>query len=187
MLRDLEKRRQFWADRPRYGYCDTTVQGLPFLGHEDVFRGKHVLEIGPGGGMQSEVIRPLASYYAVADISPEVLLRFSESFCPTYRLEDYKGDLHHHFDVITFWYVIHHVLVEERTDFLMFLLRHLNPGGCLFFNTPDEGHPNLGDDGVWTSPHTAAEIRILLEYHGLSVELERRDAVDSVVFLARSG
>lgn len=136
MISNLAERRTFWRERHAAVYQGDSI-ATPFLGLESLFRGKKVLEIGPGEGRQFEVISRHARTYAVADIVPEVLERKRYAGVARHLIEDYRtDDFDDRFDLITFWYVVHHIRIQELDDFVGFLDRHLNTPGILFFNVP---------------------------------------------------
>ena len=165
MLKNLDQRTQYWTK-----FKTVKMQGatpwVPFKRHKHYFRNRHVLEIGPGDGRQARVLRKLASRYEIADITPEVL----EQYEPSHRICDYT-ETFGAFEVITFWYVLHHVLEAEQDLFMEFLKRNLAEGGVLAFNSPEEGQTDdMGrEPGCGTSPVFPGDVRVLLDKHALHV------------------
>jgi SAM-dependent methyltransferase len=134
---------------------------FPFSGLMDFFHAKDVLEIGPGEGRQANYTMPFCASYSVADIINVVLDSPLYLGCKhRFLIESYDVDFGIQFDVIHFWYVLHHVPRVEIRDFVDFLCRHLKPGGKVMFNTPvleyDDGC--YGDDGVNTTPWSIEEV-----------------------------
>jgi SAM-dependent methyltransferase len=160
MLSNLAERRAFWRERHTAVFQGDSI-ATPFLGLENLFRGKKVLEIGPGEGRQFEVIFRYARTYAVADIVPEVLEQKRYAGVGRHLIRDYRtDDFGERFDLITFWYVVHHLRRQELDDFVGFLDRHLATPGILFFNLPGRLPPDLPegssqhrtvDDGMQTT------------------------------------
>lgn len=159
---DLDKRRKLWnrdhiGPRVPYGKYDL-LDSLPYpfesadLG--DIFTGKDVLEIGPGNGRQYERVRNKARTYSIADISPAALgdPTFNQ-VTSKYLLTSWHQDLNRKFDVIHFWYVLHHIRQDEMGEFFAFICRHLRESGIAAFNCPEpinvQGDPN--GDGLGTS------------------------------------
>jgi len=148
----------FWANN-----FETVYQGdslaIPWEG--DPFAGKSVLEIGPGGGRQFIVASRKASRYAVADISKEAIDVDLYKDIKRYLIHDYNQDLRDRFEIIHFWYVLHHVKRSELGDFCKFIYRHLIPGGRAIFNTPVTDYPEAayGDNGILTTRWNLEEVR----------------------------
>lgn len=144
MIYDLEKRRQGWNQRKARAPYDThhdMTDSLPYpfenAGIYPIFCGRDVLEIGPGNGRQYERLSKKAKSYCIADIAPNGL---AESVFRTatekFLLEDWNQNLGRTFDVIHFWYVLHHIRLGEMPDFFSFVHRHLKSGGLAAFNCP---------------------------------------------------
>lgn len=163
---NLEKRIEHWS----HGWTAQN-QGdsdpVPFSDYVEYFTDKDVLEIGPGEGRQYNAIRHLCRSYAIADISQQVL------DCPVFSeirwkllLRDYRNDnFNQSFDLIHFWYVLHHVPRADVHDFFHFAIRNLRMNGILMFNTPFLGFHEgaYADDGVQTTRYGIGEIVALLK------------------------
>jgi len=134
----------------------------PFYKYMDFFEGKDVLEVGPGEGRQYKSVLHLAKSYAVADISKEVLA------CPVfdavqskYLLKEPGQKLDTQFDLIHFWYVLHHIPSDELESFVNgFLLWNLKESGIVMFNTPylDFHRGAYANDGVNTTKYTLDQV-----------------------------
>lgn len=146
MITNLDKRRKVW-DNPlaRAPYADRhdLTDSIPYpfedVGIQSIFDGKDVLEMGPGRGRQYERLSDRTKSYCVADLSPVGLSE--KVFANTderYVLEDWKATLSRSFDVIHFWYVLHHVPLAEMQDFFSFVGTNLRQGGLVAFNCPTE-------------------------------------------------
>ena len=146
-MTDIDARRAYWdnpANRaPREDHDLTDSMPYPFdvLDVEDWFAHKDVLEIGPGRGRQYAVLKGMAKSYSVCDISPAALAEpvFS-GVADKYLLSDYADDFTARFDVVHFWYVLHHVVALEMCDFFAFVARHLHTGGTALFNSAQSGN-----------------------------------------------
>ncbi len=134
----------------------------PFEGFEWMFYGKDVLEVGPGRGRQYERIKKTCGTYRICDISPAALLEpvFADVGA-RYLLWGYNDDFGCQFDVIHFWYVLHHVKRSELGDFFAFIARHLRRGGVALFNSPQTDKPEewYAGDGIGTTMMSTTEIR----------------------------
>jgi cyclopropane fatty-acyl-phospholipid synthase-like methyltransferase len=115
--------------------------------YRHLFDGKDVLEIGPGEGRQYHRVCTRATTYWIADISKAVTERYHYA----YLIEDYSDDMGLRFDLIHFWFVLHHVLKEELDDFIGFVNRHIRPHGKILFNHPLRG--SAAPDGMNTTQH----------------------------------
>jgi hypothetical protein len=124
-----------------------------------------VLEIGPGEGRQTNVLKPYSSEYYIADISLEVVKKHNVT--GSFLLDGWDNKLDVVFETICFWYLIHHVKLDEKDDFFNFILRHLVEGGNLHFNYP-EGvlHSRGTGDGIGTTSWSKEIIQECLEKHG---------------------
>lgn len=136
----------------------------PFEKYTHFFTFRDVLEIGAGEGRQYEYAHIGTKSYSIADISEEALdTERIPLHVDRYLITDYDSNFGRKFDLIHFWYVLHHIPREELFAFINFLRRHLISGGILMFNTPyldfDEGA--YADDGVNTTPH---KIYHMLQY-----------------------
>lgn len=188
MGRALHERGVMWTD---------LVEGIPHdyyrmpISHcADIFDGKGVLEIGPGNYRHAEEIMSRALSYSVADISLGILHKAPDATSERHQIESYGDDFGRHFDTIVFWYVIHHVLLEEVGSFIQFLWRHLNPGGHLLFNMPDDlsgyDQHNVMNDGKQTSPHTVPVITDAFTDAGFTLLESNVTHIDSHVMLWRN-
>lgn len=161
MIKDLDIRRTFW-DKNYLAYQQGDSVKIPFGKYIEFFKDKKVLEIGVGEGRQFEVIIDIAGEYAIADISQKVLdeLMYDNIKCK-YLIKDYSDNFNNQFDVIHFWYVLHHILPNELSDFIGFLCNHLKINGVVIFNTPylDYDSGNYNPNGIKTTEFTVEEIR----------------------------
>jgi len=165
---------------------------VPFAKYLDKFRDKDVLEIGPGDGRQAVWAWALVKSYSIADISENVLFDpvFKRDGLRRYLIESYKDDFKVQFDLIHFWYVLHHVLPSELPDFFGFVHRHSR--GEIMFNTPylDHPAPAYKDNGVLTSRHTIADVsratKGLFELVGTDGSLYR-NSNGLIVFMRKEG
>ncbi len=127
----------------------------------DLFRDKYVLEIGPGEGRQHKIIENIIKGYCIADIVENVFdYKMFQNADKMFLLRDLNVNLEYRFELIHFWYVIHHVPTEELRSFFGFVNRHLVRGGIVMFNTPylDFHEGAYADDGVNTTKHTLLDI-----------------------------
>ena len=133
---------------------------VPFFNYINYFYSKNVLEIGPGEGRQHAPIKDIVSDYSIADISPQVLDCPVFKYLDRFLISNYSVDFKKKFDLIHFWYVLHHVPSIEAKDFIQFILRHLKDNGIVMFNSPylgfDEGA--YADDGVNTTPYSNKDV-----------------------------
>lgn len=168
MLKDLEKRITHW-DANHLAYQQGDSIKVPFENYKSFFVDKDVLEIGPGEGRQYEEILnflnslKLASTksYSIADISQKVLDEsLYNSIKGKYLIKSYLDRFEAKFDVIHFWYVLHHVLPEELNVFIDFLYAHLNDKGIIMFNTPylDYDAGNYTPNGIKTTEFTIGDV-----------------------------
>lgn len=159
MLKNHKQRLIHW-DTGHDVICMGDSLPLPFLKYIDMFQDKKVLEIGPGGGRQFIKVKPFTREYAIADISTEVLRNSLYENVTQLLINDYDANFNSLFDIIHFWYVIHHVLREELFSFRDFLARHLNEKGVILFNTAVLSYPPgaYENDGCLTTPLTPLEI-----------------------------
>ena len=159
-MKYLDRRRDYWNVRTNRAPYDThdLQDSLPYpfedTGLLGIFEDKDVLEIGPGNGRQYERLRGLARSYCIADIAPDGLNEVVfDSADGKFVLEDWEQSLGRTFEVIHFWYVLHHVLREEMTDFFTFISDHLRKGGAACFNCPEPVNVQgrFEGDGVGTT------------------------------------
>mgnify|MGYP001587806125 CR=1 FL=1 len=183
----LTERRAWWS-RPENRYHNLTDSlAYPFEGIEGLFIGRDVLEIGPGHGRQCRRLVDVAKSYSVCDIVPMDEPAFDG--LQKFVIEDYSVDMGADFDVIHFWYVLHHVPISELSPFFEFVSRHLLKGGHAMFNTPIL-HPNgthYAGDGLAT---TWIDRDAVLQNLGqLDVVMEQHQNVGSsgILFVVRKG
>ena len=161
MIPNLKERQELWNRAEARG-CPThdLVNSLPYpfedAGITPIFRDKHVLEIGPGNGRQYERIRDTirCASYCIADIAKCGLDQpVFDGVDGRFILYDWTKRLPMCFDVIHFWYVLHHIRHDEMREFFRFLARHLTPNGLVAFNCPEwmnvQGPPE--GDGLGTT------------------------------------
>jgi|GEM_PF-2896093 len=189
MLKDLVKRSEFWTEHHRVP-CQGDSIPRPFEAipnWRSVVSGKDILEIGPGEGRQSVAMRPLARTYSVADISPRVLQLPQHAAGERHLIRNYAtDDLGTKYDVICFWYVLHHVLRSEVDAFFDFVRRHLRRGGAVLFNSPHAvAEEYLADgegNGCETTMWTADQVRWHARRHGFRVVSEEDRAANCLLF-----
>lgn len=177
-IRNLEERRRAWGHKdargPRGGHDCYDSLPYPFeaAGVQMVFDGKDVLEIGPGNGRQYERVRARARSYSIADICADVLLDPVFGHVNTgYLLDDWGQSLNDRFDVIHFWYVLHHICHGEMAEFFAFVSRHLRSAGLALFNCPEpinvQGEPE--GDGCGTTYSDPDVVRSAIGNTGLQM------------------
>lgn len=195
MIERLEERRWLWDHRgargPESGHDLHDSLPYPFedAGIRPIFKGKKVLEIGPGNGRQYERVMCDASLYSICDIALTVLSEpvFSD-VSDKFLVEDWGQSFGKSFDVIHFWYVLHHIRQDEMKSFFRFVERHLNRNGLVAFNCPQlinvQGAPE--GDGLGTTysdPTIVSEMAAPLEII-VSLHLDKKST--GYVFLLRS-
>ncbi len=152
-MKDLATRSRYWdREYTRFNCIHTTTMLDENL---SMFEGQDVLEIGPGEGRQFVKVFPLSKTYTVADISSFVLAMPVFAKARKLGIKDYAEDSWDlKFDVIHFWYLIHHVRLEELGDFFKFLRDHLADDGVVMFNYPrrESYGDDLRNDGTGTTP-----------------------------------
>ncbi len=171
-----DNRVNFWTGQHAKRKPRRNTIAHPFEKHMDVFEDKNVLEIGPGEGRQLGKILPVAKSYAIADICEKLLKYELYKDLDKFLITNYHEPLGKQFDVITFWYVIHHVLAEELEDFLAFLKSNLMPNGILYFNMPNKmvNCSQVANDGMKTTDHSVENVKNLLKNLGFKITLEER-------------
>lgn len=148
-LNNLDQRRFFWSIRALRAFG---VNNDFFVKNKELFFDKNVLEIGPGFGNQYNKIKDIVKTYGIIDISKEVLDHdVFAGIKEKYEINTYNIDLNKKFDVIHFWFVIHHILKSEIVSFINFLARHVSHDGYLLFNYPSHKHGVEDNDGLKTS------------------------------------
>jgi SAM-dependent methyltransferase len=165
MIDDLGARRRHWDDpvnrAPRDEHDLEDSLPYPFGGLENLFFDKDVLEIGPGRGRQYERLRGLVKSYSLCDISTAALAEpVFDGARAKYWLYDYSDDFFTRFDLIHFWYVLHHIRRGELEAFFAFVARHLREAGVALFNSPQTGNnPDwYTGDGMGTTYMTSLEV-----------------------------
>jgi SAM-dependent methyltransferase len=157
-----ESRKRFWEsqtfDYKPNDWFNNEIENA--LGGFAIFNDKNVLEIGPGAGRQFSKLYPWCKSYHVADISQEILDKKIYSITDRHLIHNYDCSLGNSYDIITFWFVIHHVLPSELNAFIRFIRRHLYVDGFAIFNSPIRGiNENLyNDDGIKTSSFKNGEV-----------------------------
>lgn len=159
----------------------------PFEDHVDVFKDKNILEIGPGEGRQFKKIQPLSKTYAIADISQKLLEDDLYKNVDQYLIKDYNEDFDRKFNIITFWYVLHHVLEEELQDFINFLKRHLVTTGFLYFNSPNNiiDPDAIGSNGILVTNYSSINVKNILMESGFTITLEDDKASNCFCIMAQ--
>ena len=172
MIHNLDARRRYWDDprnrAPREDHDLTDSVPYPFEPMVSMFRDKDVLEIGPGRGRQYDRLKCIPSSYSVCDISPACLAEQAfNGVDRKYLLSSYEDDFVERFDLIHFWYVLHHVRLDELDNFFAFVARHLRPGGLAMFNTPQSGNVAewYVDDGMGTTKIDRGMVRTAYRPH----------------------
>lgn len=152
-FRSLGDRADFWSNDTVYKWPDEPS----FLGFIKHFKNRKVLEMGPGNGRQYKYLRDIASEYEIADISKSVLsYDVFKKVKNKHLLNNHFSTLGKKFDVIHFWYVIHHMTRKEVYSLVNFLFNHLEENGVVIFNYPSHKMPkvHLADEstvGIKTS------------------------------------
>jgi 2-polyprenyl-3-methyl-5-hydroxy-6-metoxy-1,4-benzoquinol methylase len=170
---NLEARIEHWSHgwtAKNQGDSDPSV----LINYAKYYMDADVLEIGPGEGRAFEIIRRIVKSYTIADISQNVL------DCPVWDgvdkmlLRGYDDTFNKQFDVIHFWYVMHHIPRCEVWDFFTWIMAHLKKDGMLLFNTPYLNFAGgaYKDDGVLTTRYTIGEITNLLEPHFIHLYID---------------
>lgn len=176
MMENYDKRAEFWSDMKRLDYKDRWINNdmWNLLRHGLIFEGQDVLEIGPGIGRQYEVFRPFARSYAVADISDSVLSLYKNKSTERIKIGNWSGKYKDGFDIIHFWFVIHHILKSEAGDFLRFVMMNLRKDGMIIFNAPTgENATRFKEDGMKTTPWEKDEVYNLFHKAGFSTPAGR--------------
>lgn len=141
-LTNLERRRWLWNHRstrgPELGHDLRDSLPYPFEPSiQMIFDGKDTLEIGPGNGRQYERVRDRTKSYCICDISQGALDEpVFNSADGRFLIESWSQTLGRTFDLIHFWYVLHHIRLDELINFFDFVSRHLRDDGLVAFNSP---------------------------------------------------
>lgn len=150
----------------------------------EFIRGKKILEIGPGDGRQLNLIKPYASEYAIADISPRCLHNYVDTIEKRYLIHSFDDDFNDKFDLIVLFYVWHHVLMEETTAYMQFLSRHTVDGGHMCFNISTIGQKE--PTYTTTTPRNPQEFKNFLTLRNYEVILESSEEPNNYLFLVRN-
>ena len=180
MLMNLDERSEFWGNNDpnklRSLDINSKDETITYFIENNLnyFRNKRVLEIGPGKGRQTQYTFPLSKNYALADISKDVLDReVFENIREKYILDDYEFNKKYvkKFDVVLFWYVVHHVLQEELDDFFKFVKNSLKKRGKIVFNYPSDDLPDrtYRNDGMKTTRFDEDEVIESVENNGFKI------------------
>lgn len=196
LIEDLERRRRYWDIRTNRAPYDThdMTDSLPYpfecagVSLTTLFRDKDVLEIGPGNGRQYERLRGIARSYCIADIAPDGLDEPAfNDIAPDrkFLLEDWGQSLGRTFDVIHFWYVLHHIIRNEMTDFFTFVSNHLRKGGAACFNCPEPTNMQgtWSGDGMGTTYSDPIIVRCAIMDLPLSVVMNVRVGMKSTGYV----
>lgn len=186
-----KERKDFWDVKHKTACQGSTTFNM-LKENLDLFTDKKVLEIGPGEGRQFNLVKEQTQDYSIADISQAALdEKTYDNGVEKYLLEDYNQDFDVKFDVIHFWYVIHHVKLEEVHSFFGFLDRHLTEDGLLIFNYPEtakiaDGH--LENNGIKTTPlSTGIVIEYSQEYFEITESSVEKFNMVSVMMRRKNG
>jgi hypothetical protein len=187
MIKDLGRRRKFW-DKAHSRGAQGQSDPKPFLeipDWEDYFKNKDVLEIGPGDKRQSEDYTDMCNSYSIADISTGVLEKHD---CNKYLIRSYNVNFEDRFDTIALWYVLHHVLLDEGTAFMGFLLRHLKKDGTILLNAPiREKGGYFGDDGEKTTSWTSELLDEFISKYKLECVFKKCVKENNNIYVLRRG
>ena len=174
---NADKRSDYWSERHKVKYQGST----PFnMLHKmiNVFKDKDVLEVGPGEGRQFVVVKDICKSYSVMDISKDVLNNKLYESCNKYLLRSYNTSSYMKFDVIHFWYVIHHVLPDEVQHFIDMVHNHLKDDGIILCNYPlidNMDQDSLVNDGMRTSMHNEKDILLTINQKFDIIERDTQD------------
>ncbi len=162
-MKNLKRRISFWSSETRLNNFDSnwiSPKIIEVMDDLKIFQGKNVLEIGPGVGRQFTLFKDLAKSYDLADISSDVLShpRFLQNKRKV--LTSWSDRLKVKYDIITFWFVIHHVRKDEIGAMIKFLHRHLRQDGLVIFNSPLYNRNGRKDrsDGIHTTRWRESEV-----------------------------
>jgi cyclopropane fatty-acyl-phospholipid synthase-like methyltransferase len=162
-----QERKKHWSGN-YLAYQQGDSVAIPCERKKKYFKDKHVLEIGPGEGRQFDFVLPLAKSVSIADISENVLNQKKYAkFKNRFLINSYDDDFGKTFDVIHFWYVLHHVKFDELESFFDFIFRHIDKNGTILFNTPVIEYPDpaYGNDGILTTKHDIESVGAALNKH----------------------
>jgi len=199
-LGNLKARIKFWSAH----YGDTGAgDPAPFmeLSHwQDLFKGKDILELGPGAGRQAFVVMPLANEFGVADIVQDVLELPLYADCWQYLLTTYRIDNRDRdpsWDVAMAWDVIRYVPRKEGAAFIRMLAGALRTGGMVMFNAPgDVDHLDASEPaetlaktsrkrGILPTGWTPTELMDLAEAAGLKLTRVHQCAGQSIIYVGQ--
>ena len=162
-----QERREYWSGN-YLAYQQGDSLAIPCEQKKEYFINKHVLEIGPGEGRQFDFVFPFVKSVSIADISETVLNQKKyANVKDRFLINSYDDDFGKTFDVIHFWYVLHHVKFDELESFFNFLFRHINKNGTILFNTPVLEYPDPAyeDNGILTTKHDIESVGNALSKH----------------------
>lgn len=150
---NLEIRRSFWGDVIKTNPVWDKASPTKYLDeNRHLFKDKSVLEIGPGNGRQFYTIYPLTKAYVIADISRTVLENKLFEHIPKWQICEYNTWEHEKAEITHFWYVLHHVKLNELSAFFKFIHSTLIDEGIAFFNFPLFKRVEVADNGMKTTP-----------------------------------
>jgi len=187
-ITNLRARKAFW--KSHYS-CMGLSPVMPYdgFGWRQLVAKHDVLEVGPGGGRQFDLVAPIAASMAVADIVPEVLAMPRYADAQRYLLKQYSIPRREGYDVVMCSYVLHHVLKKEGPAFVQMLADVLRIGGTLLLNAPDDELPendkpkNAREQGIRCTGWSNAELAVLFAGAGLNVRCSEDLAVYNVVYV----
>lgn len=162
-MKNYNRRRNFWSDQLRLnGFDNNWINDeiLDALDNLEIFKDKDILEIGPGSGRQFTVFKKHANSYELADISEQVLDNEIYKSYDKNVITTWSDRFGAKYDIITFWFVIHHITHDEIGAMIKFCHRHLRSEGLLIFNSPMKIRSSkmYKEDGIRTTPWGKDEI-----------------------------
>lgn len=162
-MKNYQDRVDFWSDQSRLNRFDDkwiNAEIITALDHLEIFNCKDVLEIGPGIGRQFTMFKEYTNSYELADISSKVLDNdiYKLHYCNV--IKTWSDRLKVKYDIITFWFVIHHVTYDEIGAMIKFCYRHLRPKGLVIFNSPikNQSRKMYKANGMRTTPWADQEV-----------------------------
>ena len=170
-MKNIETRNKFWGTIEESGYGGGS-EPAPYNKHVQLFKDKNVLEIGAGAGRQFHILKKVAKTYSIADISKLVLDKPMYADTLKFHITSHDMDFGKRFDVVTFWYVVHHVLATELNEFAWFISRHVDTGGYAYFNIPDITQHLFEEDdnsGTITTHHKREDVEGVFVRAGFEV------------------
>ena len=184
MIKNIENRIDFWNERHKIKYQGNTYYNENLI--KKYSYNSTVLEIGPGEGRQFQIAYPCCKEYSIADISPNVLLSElynKEKVKNKYLIDRYEKFLDKYFEFIHFWYVLHHIKLEEDIDFFRFIRNCMNKYSILVFNFSENTKAKfVHNDGVKTTNRKIGYIKSILEMNNLNImDLHKMDRNNIIV------